>query len=342
MIRYGIIGTGRMGRNHAGVIAKIPEAKVTAAYDIDQEVLNAFCAEHQAAACASPDALAAHPDVDCVIITSPTYVHQEGIRAAVAAGKPIFCEKALCRTRETADEITSLLKDHPQLFTVGFVRRHMPKCAYVKKLLDQGKIGKVRFCNIELPLGGYRRMPGDWFADFQLCGGVFVDMLAHHMDLANWYFGKAATAYGQSVLLDPAQPKPADYAAGIVNYENGVICSMTCTWARSGRSGELMEIYGDNGYLAITGDEKVTYCPLEGEAIALDPEEELSKDKNTQVDKDLNEVSFGNSFQLEFQHLTDALLGRDAALPTLQDAMNSLQISLAMIESSRTGKVITL
>ena len=60
------------------------------------------------------------------------------------------------------------------------------------------------------------------------------------------------------------------------------------------------------------------------------------------MDKDLNEVSFGNSFQLEFQHLTDALQGKDTALPTLTDALNSLKISFAMIESSETGKVITL
>ena len=341
MIRYGIIGTGRMGKNHAGVIAKIPEAKVTAAYDINPEALDAFCAEYQAAKCASAEELASHPEVDCVIITSPTYCHQEGIRAAVAAQKPIFCEKALCRTAEAEQEIREMLTDYPQLFTVGFVRRHMPKSALVKKLLEQGLIGKIRFCNVELPLGCYRRMPGDWFADFSLCGGVIVDMLAHHIDLANWFFGKAQTVYARSVLLDPAQPKPADYAAGIVTYENDVIVNMTCTWARSGRNGEMMEIYGDNGYLAITGEEQVTYYPLEGEPVKLDPEEELKK-KNTEVDKDLNEVSFGNSFQLEFQHLTDALQGKETALPTLTDALNSLQISFAMIDSAKTGKVITL
>ncbi len=341
MIRYGIIGTGRMGRNHAGVIAKIAEAKVTAAYDINQETLNSFCAEYQAAPCASAQELANHPEVDCVIITSPTYCHQEGIQAAVAANKPIFCEKALCRTPEAEQEIRAMLTGYPRIFTVGFVRRHMPKSVLVKKLLTEGLIGKVRFCNVSLPLGCYRRMPGDWFADFDLCGGVIVDMLAHHMDLANWFFGKARTVYAQSILLDPAQPKPADYAAGIVTYENNVFVNMTCTWARSGRSDELMEIYGDNGCLAITGSEQVTYYPLEGAPVPLNPNEELSE-KNTEVDKDLNEVSFGNSFQLEFQHLTDALMGKETALPTLEDALNSLHISFAMIESSKTGRVITL
>lgn len=341
MIRYGIIGTGRMGKNHAGVIAEIPEAQVTAAYDIDPAALDMFCSEYQATRCSSARELAAHPEVDCVIITSPTYCHQEGLEAAVAANKPIFCEKALCRTAEAAKEITGLLKNYPKLFTVGFVRRHMPKSVLVKKLLAEGLIGQIRFCNVELPLGLFRRMPGDWFADFQLSGGVMVDMLAHHVDLANWFFGDAKTVYAQGVMLDPAQPRPADYTSAIMTYENNVICNMTCTWARSGRTGELMEIYGDKGYLAITGEDQVTYCPLEGESVKLDPETELGK-KNAAVEKDLNEVNFGNSFQLEFQHLTDALNGKDAALPSLQDALNSLQISLAMIDSAKTGKVITL
>ena len=340
MIRYGIIGTGRMGKNHAGVIAEIPEAQVTAAYDINPEALNAFCAKFQAEKCSSAMELAARQDVDCVVITSPTYCHQEGIHAAVAAGKAIFCEKALCRTTETAEEIRKTLAGYPQIFTVGFVRRHMPKSILVKKLLSENYIGRVRFCNVDLPLGCYRRMPGDWFADFDLCGGAFVDMLAHHMDLANWFFGKAKTVYGQGTLLDPSQPKPADYTTGIVTYENGVICNMSCTWARAGRTGELMEIYGDNGYLALTGDEEVLYCPQEGETVKLDPNAESRK--GAQIDEGLNEVSFGNSFQLEFQHLTDALNGKETALPTLQDALNSLQISLAMIDSAKTGKVITL
>ena len=85
MINFGIIGAGRMGSNHANCIAELPNAKVTAVYDIRPEASAAMNEKHGAVICNSPEELAARADVDCVVITSPTYCHQEGIAAAMAA-----------------------------------------------------------------------------------------------------------------------------------------------------------------------------------------------------------------------------------------------------------------
>lgn len=72
---------------------------------------------------------------------------------------------------------------------------------------------------MDLPLGMYRREYGDWFTDFDKCGGVIVDMLAHHVDLANWFFGKPERVYADGMLLDPAQKEPSDMVDGIITYK---------------------------------------------------------------------------------------------------------------------------
>ena len=127
MIRYGIIGAGRMGNAHASQTRELKGTSVSAVYDIRPEAAEKMHADYGARICGSANELASAPEVDCVIVTSPTYCHQEGVRAAVAANKPVFCEKALCRTPEIEHELFTLLKDYDKLFTVGFVRRHQPK-----------------------------------------------------------------------------------------------------------------------------------------------------------------------------------------------------------------------
>ena len=322
MIRYGVIGGGRMGRAHAGQIKKLSTAVVTAVYDLNPEAADRFAADFGARIEPSAARLAAAADVDCVIITSPTYCHQEGVRAAMAAGKAIFCEKALCRDPKVADELLAEVEKYDKPFTVGFVRRHIPKTLLLKQLLEEGRIGRLRFCNVDLPLGIYRRMPGDWFADYDLCGGVIIDMMAHHVDLMNWFFGPMKRLYADGLLLSKDQPEPADYAASVVRYENGVIGNILWSWQRCGRSNELMEIYGDEGALSVGGGSGVTWTPKGGEAQVLEPEEKES-----------------GPF-LQFRNLTDALEGKKVELPTIRDAWDSLAVAFAMIESVKSGKAV--
>ncbi len=337
MIRYGIIGAGRMGNMHASQTKFIPGTGVSSVYDSCTEAAEKMHKEYGAVVCSSADELAESPDVDCVIIASPTYCHPEGIRAAVAAHKPIFCEKALCRTPEEADELLTLLGDYDKLFTVGFVRRYMAKSLRMKQLLEEGVIGKLRYCNVDLSLPGYRRMPGDWFADFELCGGVIIDMLAHHIDLANWYFGPAKRVYAESLLLSRDQPLPVDYAAAVVTYGNGLICNMLCSWQRFGRSCERMEIYGDHGALVMDGGDLITHFTLDGKTNLINPETEPPDCAAERIRKEGNADS---AFFRQLNSVTEVLHGRSLPLPTIQDAYDSLKVSFAMIESTRSGNSV--
>ncbi|MFA6715919.1 MAG: Gfo/Idh/MocA family oxidoreductase, partial [Victivallaceae bacterium] len=177
----------------------------------------------------------------------------------------------------------------------------------------------------------------DWFTDFNKCGGVIIDMLAHHVDLANWFFGEAQSVYAAGMLLDPAQELPSDYAAGIVKYKNGVICNLMCSWQRFGRSDEIMEIYGEKGALVMDGSDIITFYPLNGEKQSIDV--------GTAVEaaEGVKQVNTGNAFLIEAKHLIAAVNGESAKdMPTIHDAFRSLEIGLAMIESARNNSVILL
>lgn len=335
MVNIGIIGAGRLGNLHAGHLALISDAKVAGVYDIKPEAAQAMHEKYGAKIYHSAAELANAADIDGVIITSPTYCHLEGIRAAVAAKKTIFCEKPLTRTLEDAREALALLKNYPKLFTVGFVRRYMAKSLKVKQLLAEGLIGKIRYCNIDLPFGAYRRMYGDWFTDFDKSGGVIIDMLAHHVDLANWFFGDVKSVYATGMLLDKTQELPSDYVASVVKYENGVICNLMCAWQRFGRSNEQMEIYGEKGALTMDGSDKITFHQLGGEKQLIDI--------STVVDKagGVEQVNVADGFQTEAERLIAAINGGSReGMPTAMDGFRSLEVGIAMIESAKSDNVV--
>jgi predicted dehydrogenase len=336
-VRFGIIGAGRLGNTHASNLALLKDAKITGVYDINPAAAQAMSDKHGAKIHRSAGELAMSPETDCVLIASPTYCHLEGIRAAVAADKPLFCEKPLTRTLEDARAALDLLRSYPRVFSIGFVRRHMAKSQKVKQLLSEGLIGRVRYCNVDLPLGIYRRMPGDWFADFGKSGGVIIDMLAHHVDLANWFFGDARSVFAAGMLLDSAPALPSDYVAAAVKYRSGVICNMMCAWQRFGRTNEMMEIYGDKGALVMDGSASLTFYPSSGEKQLIDTHTETGQAKGVE------QVSSDSGFLVEMRRMTDAVLGGSREkLPGVMDGFRSLEIGLAMIKSAEEGRVVEL
>lgn len=328
MIRFGIVGAGRMGNAHAGNIHKLKDACVSKIYDIIPEHSQKLSEKFGGEICSSLEELTSSPDVDCVLISSPTYVHQDGVHAAMKSGKAIFCEKPLCRSPEEAKKLLELVGKYDKPFVPGFVRRHASKTKKLKEIVESGMLGKLLYCNVDCTFGGYVRMPGDFFTDFDLCGGVILDMLAHHVDLANWFFGKAKRVYADSLLMNKSLPLPADYAASVVTYENDVICNLICSWQRFGRSGSTMEIYGEKG--GVLFDDATSKLTVY----------ELGKEPRT-IETDTGPDSNNGLFQ-EAKAMVDLLEGKEVAVPTIQDAYDSVAVGFAMIDSVKSGQAVTL
>ena len=333
MLQFGIIGAGRLGTTHAKNLVQIDGVKLAAVYDIDpvksQTMHDAFGPEIMS----SPEELAA--GVDAVVVASPSDCHIEGVRAAVRAGKHVFTEKPLCRFAEQAEEYRTLLRDFDKVFGIGFVRRHMNKTRVFKSLLDSGRIGRVRFCNIDLPFGAFKRLPGDWFTEYRRSGGVILDMLAHHMDLANWFFGRAVRVYAQGMMLDPKQELPSDYVSGTVTYENGVIVNMMCNWQRFGRSGEMMEVYGEKGALTLSYTDTIGFAPLGEEAREIDAAEAAG---GSGVDN----ARTGNGFMNEMKHFISCIQTGETYAPGIPEAFASFAVAEAMMRSAETDRVVTI
>lgn len=326
MLKVGIVGLGRLGSTHANIIAALPDAKLTAVYDPKPEAAQLGKEKYGMAIMGSAQELVNSPQVDAVCVASPTYCHIEAVLPALQAGKPVFCEKPICRTWAEAEQMLAAEAKSKSRVAVGFVRRFHPGQQKFVELVRDGLVGPLRFCNVDLVVGAFKRLPGDWFADFELSGGVILDMLAHHLDLLNWSFGAPARVYCESLLMNPSLPEPNDYASATLTYKNNVICNILCGWQRFGRSANCYEIYGDNGSLTYSwGAKHIVHYPKGGEKQEIAFEATDESPYATEIKSWLASIAAGTPPKV-----------------TLQDGVDSLRIALAMITSSQEKRLVQL
>lgn len=121
MTKYGVVGTGYFGAELARFMSKVEGAKITAIYD----PVNAapIAKELNCVATATMEALCSHPDVDCVIIASPNYLHKAPVIAAAKAGKHVFCEKPIALNYQDCKDMVDACKEAGVTFMAGHVKR---------------------------------------------------------------------------------------------------------------------------------------------------------------------------------------------------------------------------
>ncbi|TBN43754.1 Gfo/Idh/MocA family oxidoreductase [Paracoccus subflavus] len=140
-VRIGVIGTGAIGRDHARRIQQVLSGgTITALSDVNRASAEAVRADiaPEATVFDTGEDLIASTDVDAVLVTSWGATHEQYVLAAIAAGKPCFCEKPLATTAEGAKRIVDAEVAHGRrLVQVGFMRRYDEGYVALKAALSQ-------------------------------------------------------------------------------------------------------------------------------------------------------------------------------------------------------------
>ncbi|GAA4102341.1 Gfo/Idh/MocA family oxidoreductase [Actinomadura miaoliensis] len=142
-LRVGVIGAGMIGQEHIRRLTTVVTgAEVVAIADLATDRAERLAAATGARAHASGTEVIAHPDVHAVLVTSSGPTHADHVLAAVAAGKPVFCEKPLATAATDCLRIIQAEIAHGRrLVQVGFMRRYDDGYRRLKRLVDAGDIG---------------------------------------------------------------------------------------------------------------------------------------------------------------------------------------------------------
>ncbi len=181
MIRIAVLGCGRIGQMHANNIAAHPRAELAAVFDIHVPAAEAATDANGGRVASSIEEVFTTNDIDAVLIATATETHSDYIEMAVAAGKPVLCEKPidlrLDRVNSCADAIAGT--DVP--IQLGFNRRFDPGHKAARDAMRAGDLGNLHQVIIT------SRDPGlPPRAYLEAAGGLLRDMTIHDFDLARF------------------------------------------------------------------------------------------------------------------------------------------------------------
>jgi predicted dehydrogenase len=201
-VNVALIGQGFMGRTHSnawGQVAKFfkpPLAPVMhSVYGLPEEDPGFAANWGWQNRSTNWEDLVKSPQIGLVDVVTPNYMHAPVAKAAIAAGKPVSCEKPIAGTLQDAREMVEAAKrNHVKTF-VWFNYRRCPAVAFAHQLVKQGKIGEIRHVRASyLQDWAGEAVPLLWRFDKKLAGsGAHGDLNAHIVDMTRFVTGQEIT-----------------------------------------------------------------------------------------------------------------------------------------------------
>lgn len=223
-----VIGTGRAGMIHArDYNGNVPGAQLVALCDPFEPNLKAAQDELGVERTYADyrDALK-DPDVDAVVVVTPTGTHQQIVCDAAAAGKHVFCEKPMASSVEECEQMIAACHEANVKLQLGFMRRFDKGFRRAKEVVDSGAIGDITLVK-SLTHGPSE--PKEWMYDITKSGGPIGEVNSHDLDCLRWIVGsevKSVRAIGHNFRSPEKReqyPNYYDTVAMLLEFQNGVL-----------------------------------------------------------------------------------------------------------------------
>ena len=255
-INVGIVGFGKMGVLHAGILNALPDCNVKAICETEPLVRKiASKALPPVRFYDSPFDMATQESLDAVYVTTPIPSHLSVVTELARSGKRlgVFVEKPLAGSTQEARQIVEVTSKFATADMIGFQKRFLPQFLRAKELLDEGALGEVTsfhgysyLASVFSKGRGWRFKRGE--------GGALLDLGPHLIDIVIWYFGMPSSIMArESSTYSELVEDSAHIEFG---FKEGISGSVDVSWSKEGyRLPETcLEISGSNGILKVSDD----------------------------------------------------------------------------------------
>ncbi len=230
-LRFCLVGTGRAGLVHLNnVVNRILNARMTALCDANPATLASTGREYGITRLhARYEDAVADPEVDAVIIVTPTFLHREIACAAAEHGKHIFLEKPMAITPDECRAINAAVAKAGVRLQIGFMRRFDEGFMRAKELLDLGELGRVTMIR---STGRGPGLPPPWIYAIDKSNGILAEVNSHDFDSIRWLVGSdicRVYAEGANFKCDDAResyPEFYDHAVVNLRFADGTLGSV--------------------------------------------------------------------------------------------------------------------
>jgi predicted dehydrogenase len=261
-VGIGMIGAGMIGQGHAYALRLLHEdgaVRPVAVTDFSADAVASarnICPFERTA----PDAQSVidDPDVDAVVIVTPTTTHRDLVAAALAAGKPLLCEKPLASDFAVVQEMCRMVAASPITAQVGFHSRFHPLINELVRLTHTGELGAPMGYTLRddqyWPTGDVVPGHSSWRSHrAQAGGGALLEHSIHSADILTWLFGPASSVFARTRNVFGYDVE--DTAVCTIEHASGVVGTLISIFnGVRGREERRLEVFFEQGAVEVTTD----------------------------------------------------------------------------------------
>ncbi len=337
-IKFALVGCGRISAKHFEAVEAIDNAQIISCCDIiesraqaakEKYRINSFYTDYIT--------MLENEAIDAILICTPSGMHPEmGIQAAERKIN-VITEKPMAIDLVSADKLVKACdKNRVKLFVVKQNRLN-PSIQLLKKAIDKGRFGRLFSANITVrwtrPQNYYDL--ASWRGTWEFDGGAFMNQASHYFDLLQWLMGPVKSVMSYTATLNH-QIEAEDQGVGILQFQNGALGVVDVTMNTYPRNLEgSITIMGEFGSVKVGGIavNKIEYWAFKD----YDDDDKLI---NTSETAPTSVYGFGH--QGYIKNVVEVLTEDGTPQTDGRSGRKSLEIILAMYESAKKGKKISL
>lgn len=284
---------------------------LAAVCDVDAARAKEFAARYQVKGYSSVDEMLRQERLDGVNICTPASTHLAVASKTLQAGVNTFVEKPMTSTLKEGEELIKVAESSGKILTVGFIERFNPAISELKKITNEGRLGKPI-------LFEYRRenRRGESITDV----GVVKDASVHDIDTARWLFGEEPkTVYAR---VGSVMGRYEDFATIMLGFSGDRTAFITTNWVTPKRVRELEAVFTKG---VVTVD-------------FITQEMQIHEESETKVPQH----TVQEPLTVELREYITAIQQKRPALVTGRDGLSAIRIAEAALASSKSGSPIYL
>ncbi len=254
MYKVGIIGFGKMGMLHGALLCASGKAEIKAVCDKSLVMRLGFKRAYKRVNTYNDaKTMLEKENLDIVIVTTPTFNHEESVCMALEKGCAVFCEKPLAINSRQINSIYNIASAKKLSVKVGFCNRFAPSFIKGKELFESNAIGTIKTIKAEQFIGDVLDEHNGWRYNKELSGGgALMDFGIHMVDLLIQYFGCISEIKADSRRIYSKSVE--DEVSAEIIFKSGAICEFATSWSKADcrKAYSKITAVGENGKIVVT------------------------------------------------------------------------------------------
>jgi len=341
-VAIGIVGVGGMGTNHARMLmdGKVKRGRLAAVCDVDAKCLEAF--EGKVETFDDSGKMIREGGLDAVIVATPHYAHTTVGIDVLSQGLHLLVEKPISVHKADCERLIGAHKKRRQVFAAMFNQRTDPHYKKVKKLIDEGQLGRLMRVNWIItawfrPDIYYAN--GAWRATWEgEGGGVLLNQCPHQLDMLQWLCGMPVRVRGFCRIGKWHDIEVEDDVTAYMEFKNGATgVFVTSTGEAPGTN--RLELVGENGKVVVEHG-KVAFTRNEVSCMEFSKQTERPFSQPEVWNIDIPVRGSGGQHLEVMQNFVDAILDRVPLIAPAKEGIHSVELGNAILLSSLTGKAV--